>query len=590
MEEMDLIRLPDRWDKWRVLERIGTGSYGSVYKLEHKETGCISAVKVLDVPNNESETDILMREFQDERSVRKYYSDLVKEFVREIETMDSLKDNEHIVTIEDYYVEERKEEIGWRIYIRMEYLQSFSDYSALRKLTESDVIRLGIDICHALEQCEQLNIIHRDIKPDNILVSKDGRFKLCDFGIARQLDRTIGSFSVKGTFSYMAPEIYTGKKYGFRADIYSLGIVLYRLMNHNREPFVNAEKQMVYYKDKEIALNRRMNGESLPPPRDASLEFAEIILKASAFQAEKRYKDASEMREDLELLESGAYELKHAEDLKNTSETDTVLTKEKKNKRIAVIGIAVAAAIVCVFTAGSLVYRYFHKTAETKAGNEEDIQEFTPAVSYRDMEYEFSKDGTVLRLSGYGDIDDSTLEVPWTDHKGTVQKVIIEDGVTVIGGSFFADFTSLIEVEIADSVKRINANAFEGCTALEEICIPDGVERIGENAFAGCTKLRKIDGWKNVKYVGEGVFDDTAWMTAQEDECKILNGTLILYSGEDERFTIPDSVNEIAAGAFRDCETLKEINVPEGVTVIGDEAFMNCGSLSSIGGCEGVTA
>jgi hypothetical protein len=172
-----------------------------------------------------------------------------------------------------------------------------------------DVIQFGIDICSALEQCSKLSIIHRDIKPDNILVAPNGDYKLCDFGIARYMDQTVGSLSLKGTYTYMAPEIYHGQKYGSQADIYSLGIVLYRLMNRNRDPFINPEKQMVYYKDREEALRRRMEGEELPKPFDASEAFTEIIRKACAFAPEQRYGSAAELKRDLELFKEGDYQM-----------------------------------------------------------------------------------------------------------------------------------------------------------------------------------------------------------------------------------------------------------------------------------------
>lgn len=96
------------------------------------------------------------------------------------------------------------------------------------------------------EYCQCQNIIHRDIKPENIFVSRFGEFKLGDFGIARELDRSMSGLSKKGTFSYMAPEMYKGEEYDARVDIYSLGIVLYKLCNHNRLPFYQSAKAADY--------------------------------------------------------------------------------------------------------------------------------------------------------------------------------------------------------------------------------------------------------------------------------------------------------------------------------------------------------
>lgn len=73
------------------------------------------------------------------------------------------------------------------------------------------MIRLGIDICKALELCQKYNVIHRDIKPENIFVSGSGDFKLGDFGIARTIERASSGLSKKGTYNYMAPEVYRGK-------------------------------------------------------------------------------------------------------------------------------------------------------------------------------------------------------------------------------------------------------------------------------------------------------------------------------------------------------------------------------------------
>ena len=79
-----------------------------------------------------------------------------------------------------------------------------------------------IDLCKALEYCQCQNIIHRDIKPENIFVSRFGEFKLGDFGIARELDRSMSGLSEKGTFSYMAPEMYKGEEYDARRVVHWL--------------------------------------------------------------------------------------------------------------------------------------------------------------------------------------------------------------------------------------------------------------------------------------------------------------------------------------------------------------------------------
>ena len=219
--------------------------------------------------------------------------------------MEYFRGNSYIVSVEDFKVMEYLDAIGWEISIRMEYLTSFMDYCAEKQLTEKEVIKLGMDLSKALEYCRKLKIIHRDIKPENIFVSRFGDFKLGDFGIARELERTMSGFSKKGTYSYMAPEMYKGEKYDSRVDIYSLGIVLYRLMNHNRLPFMSLEKQFITYRDKENALNKRVAGEQMGIPADAGEQFARIILKACAYDPAQRYQTPEELYGALDDLKNG---------------------------------------------------------------------------------------------------------------------------------------------------------------------------------------------------------------------------------------------------------------------------------------------
>lgn len=295
------------WPEWRIIEKIGEGSFGKVYKAQRTERGrsFYSAIKIITIPGSRSELNSVRSETGNDNSTREYFQNLVEECIQEVSTMEYFRGNSHIVSVEDFKVVEYLDEIGWDISIRMEYLTSFMDYCTGKELTEKEVIKLGCDLCRALTYCNQLNIIHRDIKPENIFISRFGDFKLGDFGIARELERSMSSMSKKGTYSYMAPEMYRGEKYDSSADIYSLGIVLYKLMNHNRLPFIPLEKQLITYRDKENALNRRISGEMMPLPAQASGAFAAIILKACAYRPEERYRMPEDFLHDLDDLQNG---------------------------------------------------------------------------------------------------------------------------------------------------------------------------------------------------------------------------------------------------------------------------------------------
>lgn len=297
------------WPEWQVVRQIGRGSFGVVYEVVRRDYSVEShaAVKVISTPQNKSELDSLRAEGLSEEATRTYLQGVVNDFVSEIQLMESFKGVQNIVSVEDYKVVEKKDEIGWDIYIRMELLTPFNSYVCDKTLSEQEVIKLGIDLCTALELCARCNIIHRDIKPENIFVNPFGDFKLGDFGIARKLENVTGGLSQKGTYNYMAPEIEKGSQYDATVDLYSLGLVLYRLLNRNRLPFLDTDRQLLNPNERMNAVRRRMDGEPLPPPCDASPAMAQIILCACAYEPGRRFSSAAAMKKALISAGNGAY-------------------------------------------------------------------------------------------------------------------------------------------------------------------------------------------------------------------------------------------------------------------------------------------
>ncbi|MCD8134176.1 MAG: protein kinase [Clostridiales bacterium] len=290
------------WPEWKLVRQIGRGSFGRVYEAVRRDYQIENraAIKVISIPQPELEMDSLFSEGLGPEATRTCLLGVVNDCVREIELLEAFKGMQNIVSVEDYKVLEKTDEIGWDIYIRMELLTPFPTYISDKTLTEQEVIRLGCDICTALEICAKKNVIHRDVKPENIFSHPLGHFKLGDFGIARQLEPMAAGLSRKGTANYMAPEVERGLNYDATVDLYSLGLVLYALLNNKRQPFLDIPPdKLPTYNERILAWQRRMNGEALPPPCNASPGMAEVIRCACAYDPRRRFQSATAMKNAL---------------------------------------------------------------------------------------------------------------------------------------------------------------------------------------------------------------------------------------------------------------------------------------------------
>lgn len=297
---------------WYIKRLIGEGSFGQVYEIERNELGATynAALKTITIPQSQSEIKSIMADGMSRKDVTAYYEGVVSEIISEFQLMSRLKGNSNIVSYEDHQLVKHEDGIGWDILIRMELLTPLFDYVEQNEMTKRDIIKMGIDLCKALELCQKYNIIHRDVKPENIFVSPLGDYKLGDFGIARTAEKTMSGMSRKGTFLYMAPEVYLGKSYGSTVDIYSLGLVMYRMLNDNRAPFLPAYPAPITHTDRENSLIKRISGIEIPPPVNAEGRLAEIVMTACAFDPEKRYRSATQMRMDLEAILYSEHEAK----------------------------------------------------------------------------------------------------------------------------------------------------------------------------------------------------------------------------------------------------------------------------------------
>lgn len=419
---MEADMLGSIWPEWQIVKEIGSGSYGKVYEAVRRGYSVESraAIKVIQVPQNNSE--------------------IVNDFVREIELMESFRGAQNIVNVEDFKAAEKPDGTGWVIFIRMELLTPLNAYLCDKVLSEPDVIKLGADICTALELYAGRNAVHRNIKPENIFINRSGDYKLGDFGIARKPESVTGGLSQEDTYSYMAPEAEKENRYGARADLYSLGLVLYRLLNKNRLPFLNTERQLLDTNERMAAIRRRMEGEPLPPPCDASPDMAQVILCACSHDPGRRFISATALKNALAGIRNkfyrtnaeglnGAVPVRHAAQAQNPNPTSAARKSpqkqtpapkqadtaggKKKSKAPAIIAAVLAIALLA--GGGFFVLPRFLRDADSSRETDNTADELSHEA---DGVYSDFDEGRIASI-----IEDAELLAQAEDYEGALEKI-----------------------------------------------------------------------------------------------------------------------------------------------------------------------
>ena len=353
------ILLPNGWENIGV---IGRGSSGTVYRAKRtigRNTEW-AAVKHISMPSDPDELNTIRAELgtADENTVNEYLYESLQDMLGEYFQMKTLQGHTNIVACQDIQQIPKAEGIGYDVYIWMELLESLSNRIIEGKMDRDETIRMGMDICQALSLLKSKRIVHRDIKPQNIFVNEHGDYKLGDFGSARGIKGTSTVMSMKGTFSYTAPEIMQGKPAGFTSDIYSLGLVMYRLLNRNRHPFIQ-EGDISSARGIEDSNFRRFGGEALPMPVDADEELGRIILKACAFEPRNRWQTPEEMYNALaELSEGTTITPLTVESQQPAVPPDTPKPeppKSSSSKKWRFVGGSIAIALLAVAILGGII-------------------------------------------------------------------------------------------------------------------------------------------------------------------------------------------------------------------------------------------
>ena len=209
------------------------------------------------------------------------------------------------------------------------------------------------------------------------------------------------------------------------------------------------------------------------------------------------------------------------------------------------------------------------------------------------LTWKLDDEGT-LTISGKGAMTEwvDSDSAPWKTYSNTINKVVIQPGVTSIGKNAFSGCENLKSITIPEGVTSIGGNAFGGCSSLTSITIPEGVTSIGKYAFDGCENLKSITIPEGVTSIEDETFQWCSSLMSITIPKSVTSIGWYAFEGcvSLTSITIPKGVTSIGWIAFEGCKNLKSITIPEGVTNIGGGAFSGCINLKSITIPEGVTS
>ncbi len=304
--------------RFEIIEEIGQGGMGTVYKAFDSKIREVVALKLLK-PEIASDPEVVER-FRNEIKLARQVA------------------HRHVCRMYDLGEE-------WlSIFISMEYVPGEDLKSFIRRsghLTEAKAVGLAKQIAEGLAEAHRLGVIHRDLKPQNVMIDKDGNAKIMDFGIARSLHTrgVTGTGVIIGTPEYMAPEQADGRDIDHRVDIYALGAILFEMVT-GRVPFEGTTPLSIVLKHKS------------EPPADPqtinsqiSAGLSRIILKCLAKSRDARYQSATEVLEDLTAVEQGLPMTRQIT-ARTKPLTDREITVKFRLRKILVPALAVAALVI----------------------------------------------------------------------------------------------------------------------------------------------------------------------------------------------------------------------------------------------------
>ncbi|MBQ1598562.1 MAG: Stk1 family PASTA domain-containing Ser/Thr kinase [Lachnospiraceae bacterium] len=475
-------------NRYEIIEKIGTGGMSDVYRAKDHSLSRDIAIKVL------------KQEFASD-------SAFVSKFRAEAQAAAALE-HPNIVNIYDVGSEDGL------YYIVMEYVEGITLKSYIGKkgsLGYNEVLSIAIQVGRGIEAAHNKGIVHQDIKPQNIIISKEGKVKVTDFGIARAVSSNTIHADMMGSVHYASPEQARNGYVSYSSDIYSLGIVMYEMCT-GRVPFDG---------DTTVAIAiQHIQSEMVPPQQyvpDLPVAVCQIIKKATMKSPDRRYSSMSELLTDLkkalvnpnenfvvipentdnDLEKTRVVSPYESEEIRRQTAQKPVTRKEKEpeeyddeddedegdgpvnprmDKAITIMGIAAGFVIVAIviFFVGS-VFDIFHfggkSQAEEKQEKEEQVVEVPNLLGMTESEAQEALEKAGLTYKKLGESSSDKYEkgqIMFQDQRaGTKLTKNTSVGVTVSTGEGSIDVPSVVGEDLETATKTLEDAGFEVSTNFE---------------------------------------------------------------------------------------------------------------------------
>lgn len=291
---------------WYTEKQLGSGTDGKAFIIKRtNENNEVerSVLKIIRLSDNRSEGksfNSIGSEIEERSGNVEDLNSNIKNIVDNIEIIKKYDNGKYFVKYEECETRKSTDSKSELVLIRMEEMRSLSDLLSQFSFTLGETVRLGVSVCRSLIRCRKFGYIYPNLKPENILFDRKGVCKLGDFGSFSRLEPSKTSIAYKRTQYFMAPEFIKTGKINSTVDTYSLGLILYTLINRGRLPFTEPYPQEVAVNSLDKSKENRLAGLDFPEPSIAAGDLSVIIKKACAYNVEDRYLTPNQMLIDLE--------------------------------------------------------------------------------------------------------------------------------------------------------------------------------------------------------------------------------------------------------------------------------------------------